>query len=118
MGNSLECSASSERLVSVARDGDLIEACMLLEFNLGLVKYSTFRGLNSPLHFATAKGHNEIVTLLLENGSDVNLRNYCGQDVDILVPYQRGGKIGLFDGAGVGKTGFIMELMINNIRKG
>ncbi|XP_042455509.1 E3 ubiquitin-protein ligase XBAT33-like [Zingiber officinale] len=79
MGNSLECSASSERLVSVARDGDLIEACMLLEFNLGLVKYSTFRGLNSPLHFATAKGHNEIVTLLLENGSDVNLRNYCGQ---------------------------------------
>ncbi|KAG6503382.1 hypothetical protein ZIOFF_035694 [Zingiber officinale] len=40
------------------------------------------------------------------------------QVVDLLVPYQRGGKIGLFDGAGVGKTGFIMELMINNIGKG
>ncbi|KAG6503332.1 hypothetical protein ZIOFF_035643 [Zingiber officinale] len=38
--------------------------------------------------------------------------------VDLLVPYQRGGKIGLFDGAGVGKKGFIMELMINNIGKG
>ncbi|XP_074561600.1 putative E3 ubiquitin-protein ligase XBOS33 [Curcuma longa] len=79
MGNSLGCSASGERLVSAARDGDLIEARMLLEFNPGLAKYSTFRGLNSPLHFAAAKGHNEIVTLLLENGADVNLRNYCGQ---------------------------------------
>ncbi|CAL9206776.1 unnamed protein product [Musa hybrid cultivar] len=79
MGNSLGCSASGERLVSAARDGDLVEARMLLEFNPSLAKYSTFRGLNSPLHFAAAKGHNEIVTLLLENGADVNLRNYCGQ---------------------------------------
>ncbi|WOL10594.1 putative E3 ubiquitin-protein ligase XBOS33 [Canna indica] len=79
MGNSLGCSASGERLVSAARDGDVVEARMLLEFNPGLAKYSTFRGLNSPLHFAAAKGHNEIVQLLLENGADVNLRNYCGQ---------------------------------------
>lgn len=34
--------------------------------------------------------------------------------VDLLAPYARGGKIGLFGGAGVGKTVFIMEL-INNI---
>src|SRR5262245_62299100 len=33
--------------------------------------------------------------------------------VDLLAPYQRGGKIGLFGGAGVGKTVIIMEL-INN----
>lgn len=79
MGNSLGCSASGERLVSAARDGDLIEARMLLEFNPYLSKYSTFGGLNSPLHFAAAKGHNDIVTLLLENGADVNSRNYCGQ---------------------------------------
>merc|ERR1712072_820600 len=37
--------------------------------------------------------------------------------VDLLAPYQKGGKIGLFGGAGVGKTVFIMEL-INNIAKG
>eukprot|EP00793_Prasinoderma_coloniale_P003512 PRCOL_00002886-RA len=37
--------------------------------------------------------------------------------VDLLAPYQRGGKIGLFGGAGVGKTVFIMEL-INNVAKG
>ena len=36
--------------------------------------------------------------------------------VDLLAPYQRGGKIGLFGGAGVGKTVLIQEL-INNIAK-
>ena len=36
--------------------------------------------------------------------------------VDLLAPYRRGGKIGLFGGAGVGKTVIIMEL-INNIAK-
>jgi F-type H+-transporting ATPase subunit beta len=37
--------------------------------------------------------------------------------VDLLCPYSKGGKIGLFGGAGVGKTVTIMEL-INNIAKG
>ena len=37
--------------------------------------------------------------------------------VDLLAPYSKGGKIGLFGGAGVGKTVLIMEL-INNIAKG
>jgi len=36
--------------------------------------------------------------------------------VDLLAPYRRGGKIGLFGGAGVGKTVLIMEL-INNIAR-
>ncbi|WP_462354862.1 F0F1 ATP synthase subunit beta [Fusobacterium ulcerans] len=37
--------------------------------------------------------------------------------IDLLAPYIKGGKIGLFGGAGVGKTVLIMEL-INNIAKG
>jgi F-type H+-transporting ATPase subunit beta len=37
--------------------------------------------------------------------------------IDLLEPYPRGGKIGLFGGAGVGKTVLIMEL-INNVAKG
>ena len=37
--------------------------------------------------------------------------------VDLLAPYAKGGKIGLFGGAGVGKTVLIQEL-INNIAKG
>ena len=36
--------------------------------------------------------------------------------IDLICPYSKGGKIGLFGGAGVGKTVLIMEL-INNIAK-
>eukprot|EP00249_Psilotum_nudum_P006859 c20117_g1_i1 orf=889-2313(+) len=79
MGNSLGCSPSGERLVSAARDGDLQEAQALLEFNTGLAKYSTFGARNTPLHFAAAQGHNEIVMLLLHAGIDIDIRNYCGQ---------------------------------------
>ncbi|KAF3331310.1 E3 ubiquitin-protein ligase XBAT33-like isoform X3 [Carex littledalei] len=80
MGNSLGCSSTGERLVSVARDGDLVEAHMLLELSPSLPRYSTFGGLNSSLHFASAKGHNEIFSLLLDKGAEVNSRNYCGQE--------------------------------------
>ena len=44
------------------------------------------------------------------------MRHGNAQVVDLLAPYQRGGKIGLFGGAGVGKTVLIMEL-INNVAK-
>ena len=37
--------------------------------------------------------------------------------IDLIEPYAKGGKIGLFGGAGVGKTVLIQEL-INNIAKG
>ncbi|XP_059077794.1 probable E3 ubiquitin-protein ligase XBOS32 isoform X3 [Cryptomeria japonica] len=79
MGNSFGCSASGERLVSAAREGDLQEAKALLECNPRLAKYSTFGVRNSPLHYSAAQGHNEIVSLLLESGVEVNIRNYCGQ---------------------------------------
>lgn len=35
--------------------------------------------------------------------------------VDLLAPYARGGKIGLFGGAGVGKTVFIQELIVRHL---
>lgn len=60
MGNSFGCSASGERLVSAARDGDLQEAQALLECNPRLAKYSTFGVRNSPLHFSAMQGHNEV----------------------------------------------------------
>ncbi|RVW26185.1 putative E3 ubiquitin-protein ligase XBOS32 [Vitis vinifera] len=63
VGNSFGCSASGERLVSAARDGDLQEAKALLEYNPRLARYSTFG----------------IVSLLLVSGVDINLRNYRGQ---------------------------------------
>ncbi|KAJ3677146.1 hypothetical protein LUZ60_002870 [Juncus effusus] len=79
MGNSFGCSASGERLVSAARDGDLQEARALLEYNPRLARYSTFGVRNSPLHFSAAQGHHEIVSLLLESGVDINLRNFRGE---------------------------------------
>ncbi|KAG6490725.1 hypothetical protein ZIOFF_048861 [Zingiber officinale] len=79
MGNSFGCSASGERLVSAARDGDLQEAKALLEYNPRLARYSTFGVRNSPLHYSAAQGHHEIVSLLIESGVDINLRNIRGQ---------------------------------------
>ncbi|KAF8084658.1 hypothetical protein N665_0708s0016 [Sinapis alba] len=79
VGNSFGCSASGERLLSAARDGDLQEAKALLDYNPRLARYSTFGVRNSPLHYSAAQGHHEIVSLLVESGVDINLRNYRGQ---------------------------------------
>jgi len=51
-----------------------------------------------------------------EQGSGTELLITGIKVVDLLAPYARGGKIGLFGGAGVGKTVLIMEL-INNVAK-
>jgi hypothetical protein len=60
IGNSFGCSASGERLVSAARDGDIQEAKALLEYNPRLARYSTFGVRNSPLHYSAAQGHHEV----------------------------------------------------------
>ena len=61
-----------------------------------------------PIHRpAPAYDEQEGTTEILETGIKV---------VDLIAPYAKGGKIGLFGGAGVGKTVLIMEL-INNIAK-
>jgi F0F1-type ATP synthase beta subunit len=52
----------------------------------------------------------------VEQGTEQEILETGIKVVDLLAPYQRGGKIGLFGGAGVGKTVLIMEL-INNIAK-
>lgn len=61
-----------------------------------------------PIHRATPSFEEQSTSKeILETGIKV---------VDLLAPYVKGGKIGLFGGAGVGKTVIIMEL-INNIAK-
>ena len=52
-----------------------------------------------------------------EQGSSEEILETGIKVVDLLAPYLKGGKIGLFGGAGVGKTVLIQEL-INNIAKG
>lgn len=53
----------------------------------------------------------------VDQSTEVNVLETGIKVVDLLAPYARGGKIGLFGGAGVGKTVLIMEL-INNVGKG
>ncbi len=61
-----------------------------------------------PIHRAAPSyDEQESATEILETGIKV---------VDLICPYAKGGKIGLFGGAGVGKTVLIMEL-INNVAK-
>lgn len=62
-----------------------------------------------PIHAAPPEFVDQsTVPMMLETGIKV---------VDLLAPYAKGGKIGLFGGAGVGKTVLITEL-INNVAKG
>lgn len=52
-----------------------------------------------------------------DQGTDIEVFETGIKVIDLLAPYIKGGKIGLFGGAGVGKTVLIMEL-INNIAQG
>ncbi|MEO5340624.1 MAG: F0F1 ATP synthase subunit beta [Magnetococcus sp. MYC-9] len=73
--------------------------------NLGPVETQDF----APIHrSAPAFSEQSTEAEILETGIKV---------VDLLAPYAKGGKIGLFGGAGVGKTVLIMEL-INNVAQG
>ena len=70
----------------------------------GPVKADEYRAIHQPApEFAEQSTESEV----LVTGIKV---------IDLLAPYSKGGKIGLFGGAGVGKTVLIMEL-INNIAK-
>jgi F-type H+-transporting ATPase subunit beta len=52
----------------------------------------------------------------VEQSTEVEIFETGIKVIDLLAPYRKGGKIGLFGGAGVGKTVLIMEL-INNVAK-
>jgi F-type H+-transporting ATPase subunit beta len=60
--------------------------------------------------------HRKAPTLAMQSGKDEVLATGI-KVIDLILPYCKGGKIGLFGGAGVGKTVIIMEL-INNVAKG
>ena len=70
----------------------------------GPIKSDTLRAIHQP---APSYADQSTESQILVTGIKV---------VDLLAPYAKGGKIGLFGGAGVGKTVLIMEL-INNIAK-
>ena len=72
--------------------------------NLGDIKTNIYRSI-----------HAEAPTLIEQSTKDEIMVTGI-KVIDLLTPYSKGGKVGLFGGAGVGKTVLIMEL-INNIAK-
>ena len=50
---------------------------------------------------------------LVDQNTDIEILETAIKAIDLIQPYQKGGKIGLFGGAGVGKTVLIMELIHN-----
>ena len=69
--------------------------------NAGNVETETYL----PIHRESPK--------LTEQNTEVEILETGIKAIDLLQPYQKGGKIGLFGGAGVGKTVLIMELIHN-----
>ncbi len=65
--------------------------------------------LRSPIHRAAPE--------FIEQSTEAEILVTGIKVVDLLAPYARGGKIGLFGGAGVGKTVSIMELINNSAKK-
>jgi len=90
--------------VGTATLGRMVSVLGLPIDNGGEVTSDTHYPIHRP---APAFADQEPSTRILETGIKV---------IDLLAPYSKGGKIGLFGGAGVGKTVLIMEL-INNIAK-
>ena len=109
INNAIEVHAGQRRIVmeAVQQLGDNAVRCISLFSTDGLqrgcVAVDTGSSVKMPVGEATLTDIAP-ATELLETGIKV---------VDLLAPYAKGGKIGLFGGAGVGKTVLIMELIRN-----
>jgi F-type H+-transporting ATPase subunit beta len=69
-----------------------------------------------PVNTAERRGIHQDAPSFVEQSSEAQILVTGIKVVDLIAPYARGGKIGLFGGAGVGKTVLIQEL-INNVAK-
>jgi F-type H+/Na+-transporting ATPase subunit beta len=69
-----------------------------------------------PIKFAEKRAIHQDAPAYTEQSTEKDILVTGIKVVDLLAPYSKGGKVGLFGGAGVGKTVIIMEL-INNVAK-
>jgi F-type H+-transporting ATPase subunit beta len=69
-----------------------------------------------PIATTKTRGIHQTAPAFIDQSTDTEILVTGIKVIDLLAPYAKGGKIGLFGGAGVGKTVLIMEL-INNIAK-
>jgi F-type H+-transporting ATPase subunit beta len=142
--NALETTNGGNRLVlEVAQQlGESTVRCIAMDTSEGLVRGQRVRDTGAPIRVPVGAGTlGRIMNVIGEPVDEAgpvpaeDLRaihqaapSYADQAteaeilvtgikvVDLLAPYAKGGKIGLFGGAGVGKTVLIMEL-INNVAK-
>ena len=120
--------------------GDNVVRCIAMDITDGLVRGMIAKDTGAPITVPVGKeGLGRILNVVgrpVDGLGPVNAKNYASihrqspvfleQDtsvhvletgvkvIDLLVPFPRGGKMGMFGGAGVGKTVVMME-MINNI---
>jgi F-type H+-transporting ATPase subunit beta len=120
--------------------GDNVVRCIAMDITDGLVRGMKAKDLGSPIMVPVGKeclgrilnvvgkpvdGLGPVVSQnrspihreapsFLEQDTSVNVLETGVKVIDLLVPFPRGGKMGLFGGAGVGKTVVMME-MIHNI---
>ncbi|MEY3196803.1 MAG: hypothetical protein RLZZ59_169 [Pseudomonadota bacterium] len=142
--NALECMNHGKKLVlEVAQHiGDNSVRCIALDSTDGLVRGIEVQDTGSPISVPVGLGtlgriinvigepidekgpvkskerapiHSD-APALVDQSTDKNILVTGIKVIDLLAPYAKGGKIGLFGGAGVGKTVLIMEL-INNVAK-
>ena len=69
-----------------------------------------------PINATTKRGIHQPAPSFVEQSTEAQILVTGIKVIDLLAPYAKGGKIGLFGGAGVGKTVLIQEL-INNVAK-
>jgi F-type H+/Na+-transporting ATPase subunit beta len=69
-----------------------------------------------PIKFNEKRGIHQEAPLFTDQSTEAEILITGIKVVDLLAPFAKGGKVGLFGGAGVGKTVIIMEL-INNVAK-
>ena len=142
--NALECDNNGIRLVlEVAQHiGDSSVRCIAMDSTDGLVRGTVVRDTGKPIQVPVGKGTlGRIMNVIgepVDEMGKIKSKEFSSiykdaprfedqstersilvtgiKVVDLLAPYAKGGKIGLFGGAGVGKTVIIMEL-INNVAK-
>jgi hypothetical protein len=100
-------------------DRDYMDKCELVDGDceIAVVENHPLRGevrVERAIGAKSTKPIHRAPPTFLEQSTQVEMFETGIKVIDLLAPYARGGKIGLFGGAGVGKTVLIMEL-INNV---
>jgi F-type H+-transporting ATPase subunit beta len=142
--NALECDNNGNKLIlEVAQHiGDSVVRCIAMDSTDGIVRGNKVMDTGGPISVPVGKGTlGRILNVVgdpidglgpvessqkapihspapefLDQSTERDILVTGIKVIDLLAPYAKGGKIGLFGGAGVGKTVLIMEL-INNVAK-